>query len=77
MGMGVFMFVLVCEMDVKLRAGNGSSFLPRHVQMIFVQTKFLQLMLERVRIHAEIQHRADEHVTADAAEDVEVKSFHE
>ena len=33
-------------------------------------------MLKAVRINAEIQERADEHIAADAAEDVEVKHFH-
>src|SRR5262245_38481228 len=44
--------------------------------MIPAHFQLLQFMLEVVRVHAQINHRADKHVAADTAEDVEIKSFH-
>ena len=64
------------QMHVKLRPRNRSPLLPRNVQVIFVQSQLLQLTLEFPSIHAEVQHRGNKHVATDAAEDVEVKSFH-
>ena len=61
---------------VKLRPRNSPPFLPRDVQMEFIQPQLLQFMRERGRVHAKIEHGTDEHVAAEAAEDVEVKSFH-
>jgi hypothetical protein len=33
-------------------------------------------VLELVRVNAKVQQRADKHIAADAAENVEVKGFH-
>jgi len=34
-------------------------------------------MRKRVRVHAEVQQRAHKHIATDAAENIEVKSFHD
>jgi hypothetical protein len=44
--------------------------------VIAVEVELFQFVLELVRINAEIEHRADKHISADAAEDVEVEGFH-
>ena len=44
--------------------------------MIPIERQSLQLMLELMRVHAEIHQRANEHVATDAAEYIEIESFH-
>jgi hypothetical protein len=64
------------EMDIKLHAGDAGFLLARDVKMIAAERQLLQLSLQLAVIRAEINQRADEHVAADAAEDVEIKRFH-
>jgi hypothetical protein len=72
----VMMFVGVGQMDIKLHAGDAGFLLARDVEMIAVEFQLLQLALQLARIRAEVNQRADEHVAADAAENVEIKRFH-
>jgi hypothetical protein len=76
MNMLVLVAMFMRQVHVKLRARNRSSFLPRHMEVVFAQSQLLQLVLELVRIHAQVQHRANEHVTADAAKNIKVECFH-
>ena len=66
----------VGQMDIKLHAGDAGFLLARDVEMIAVEFQLLQLALQLARIRAEVNQRADEHVAADAAENVEIKRFH-
>src|SRR5262245_31676664 len=79
-GMGVLMFggrlVLVFEVDVELGAGDVRALLARHVEVITVEPELLQFVFKLMRVDAQVNQRTNEHVTADAAEDVEVKRFH-
>jgi hypothetical protein len=68
--------VVVREVNIELRPFNLKSFGAARVEMIAVQMQLLQFVLEVMEINAEIEHRANKHIAADAAEDVEVKSFH-
>jgi hypothetical protein len=72
----VVMFVGVGQMDVKLHAGDAGFLLARDVKMITAEFQLLQLALQLAVIHPEVNQCADEHVAADAAENVEVKRFH-
>jgi hypothetical protein len=72
----VMMFVGVGQMDIKLHAADAGFLLARDVKMITVEFQLLQLVLKPARIHAEVNQRADEHVAADAAENIEIKRFH-
>ena len=74
--MVVVVIVVVREVDIELHAGDAGFLLARNVEVIAVELEFLQLAFQLARVHAEVEQRADEHVAADAAEDVEVKSFH-
>ena len=78
MNMSVLMLMVVFmrKMHVELDAGNALAFVLADVQVEAVELELLQFARELVRVHAEVKQRADEHVTADAAEDVEIKSFH-
>ncbi len=49
----------------------------RGVQVITLEMKFSQFMFQLMKIEAEIDHGAEKHIAAHAAENVEVKSFHE
>ena len=73
----VRMAVVVFGMNVELGAFDLETFLALGVQVVAVQVQLLQFVLELVKINAEIEHRANKHIAADAAEDVEVESFHE
>ena len=68
--------VFMREMHIELDAGDALAFVLADVQMEAVEFEFLQLAREFVGVHAEVEQRADEHVAADAAEDVEIESFH-
>ena len=72
----IAMFVFVSEMNVELRPGNGSAFPAANVEVISLEPELSQFALEGAHIQAQVNHRAQEHVAADAAEDVQVKSFH-
>lgn len=72
----VRMAVLVLEMDVELRPLYLKTLRPLRVQVITVQLQLLQFALELAEINAQIQHRADKHIAANAAEDVEIESLH-
>ena len=72
----VFMFVVVREVNVELDSFDARLLLPRGVQVIAVEFKLLQFVLKLMKIDTEINHRADKHIAADAAEDVEVKGDH-
>src|SRR2546427_448761 len=68
--------VILIEMHIELGASDAGALLSRNVEVITRQTEFRQLPLELVEVESEVEHRADEHVAADAAENVQVKSAH-
>src|SRR5688572_23862963 len=73
--MVVLMAVLVC-VDVELHALNAGLVFARGMDVVFVEAKFGQLALQLFQRDAEIDQRAVEHVTADAAKNIEVECFH-
>ena len=46
------------------------------MEVIPAQTELLQFIFQAAKVHAQIQHGTNEHVAADAAEDVQIKRFH-
>jgi hypothetical protein len=64
------------EIDIKLRPRDVRPLLARRVQFVTLQAQLLQFVLQRVEIHAQVNHRAEEHVAAQSAENIEVKSLH-
>ena len=71
-----FVVMLMCDVDIKLHAGDGGFLLARNVEMVAVEFELLQFAFKLVRVHAEVEQRGDEHVAGNAAEKVEVKQFH-
>ena len=78
----VFMMVMVMvmvmgQMNIELRSRDPRFFLARNMDVITIHVQFLQFMLELMPVHAQIQQRTEKHIATDAAEDIEVKGFHE
>ena len=82
MGMSVVVIVIVIvamrvgQMHIELHAVDAGLLFALNMQVITVELEFLQLAFEFVRIHAKVEQRGNEHVTGDAAENIEVKRFH-
>jgi hypothetical protein len=69
--MMVLMFVpMLSGVHIELRSGDAAALLLRNVKVIAVQLQLFESVLKFVAIDAEVEHRADEHVTADAAENI-------
>jgi hypothetical protein len=75
-GVGMLVRVLVREVHIELNAFYCGFLGAARVEVEAVEAKFFQLVLEFVKIDTEIEQRADQHITADAAEDIEIKGFH-
>jgi len=71
------MVMMLFQMNVKLDAFDPGLMPAPDVQVVSVQLQLLQLTFQFPGVHAEVEQRGDEHVTGDAAEDVEVKNFHD
>ena len=79
-GVVVIVFVVmmvILEMNVELDAFNIGLLPAPDMQVITVELQFRQFLLQLARIDSQIDHSAEKHVAADAAENVEVKSLHE
>jgi len=70
------MFVSALDMHVKLYARDAALLAAAGVQVVAMKAELHQLPLELLRVNAKINQRADQHVAADPAEDVEIQSFH-
>ena len=76
MRMSVVVIMLAGQMNIEFYAGNSRFFLARNMKVITIEPQFLHLVLELMRVHAQIQQCRQKHIAADAAENIEVKSFH-
>ena len=64
------------QMDIKLDALNIGLGFAGDMQLVTVEIELGQLGLERLFVDTKVDHRAEEHVAADAAENIEVKCLH-
>ena len=80
-GMAVLMRVLVAfswqEMDVELDSFNVRLAFAADVQLVTAQIQLRQFALEHCCIDADVDHCAEKHVAADAAENIKVKCLHQ
>jgi hypothetical protein len=88
MGVGIRMVMIVSAMSVVVIVTMRTVHIEFHafdvgfggaadVQMpVLIERQFTQLGFQFPRVHAEVDHGAEKHVAADAAEDVEVESGH-
>ena len=68
--------VRVRELHFKFHSGDVCLLSTGDVDVPAVELELFERMFERVRIDAQVNHRADEHVPADAAEDIQIQCFH-
>jgi len=76
MRMTVFVLVVAGHMDIELHSLDIRLLLPRGMQVVFVEPELGQFVFEPLEIDSQVNHCAQEHVAADAAECVQVKRFH-
>src|SRR5439155_1803002 len=74
--MSMFMVMILLQMDIKLHSLNVRFFLSSRVQMIALQLQLAQFSLQLLEIDSQIQHCPDEHVSAYAAENIQVNRLH-
>jgi len=74
--MRMIVIAVMRQMDIKLHSLDLGLLLARGVQMVAIEFQFPKFVFQFVKIHAEVEQRPDEHVAADAAENIEIKSFH-
>jgi hypothetical protein len=63
-------------MHIELRPLNLKAFGARGVQVVPLHAQFGQLPFQLVQPQAKIKHRADKHIAAQAAENIQIKRFH-
>jgi hypothetical protein len=75
----LLMMVMVFGVQVNVELGSGdAAFMgARGVDMITIHSQFRQLVLQFFEVEAEIEQRPEKHVSADPAEQVEVKGLHD
>src|SRR5438876_10930769 len=67
----VWCVMVVFQMNVELNAFNAGSALAGNMEMILAKTQPGQLVLELMKINTQINERAEKHVAADAAENIQ------
>ena len=72
----VIVMMIVFEVHVELRALNVGLFATRGVDVKFVEMQLFEFVLQLPKVDPEVEHRADKHIAADAAEHVEIKRLH-
>ena len=70
------MLMLVIEMHIELHTRDSLPLLPSDVKVIPVELELGEFSFELARVHTQINQRANKHVTADTAENIEIKCFH-
>lgn len=68
--------MLAFDMHIEFCPGDRAFLIAPHMQVIALEAELAQFALELLRVDAEVNQRTDEHVAAEAAEDIEVKCFH-
>jgi hypothetical protein len=71
------LMVFLFEVNIELGARDGSAFLSGNMEMISANGKLAQFLLEAMEIQSQIEDRAQEHVAADSAENVQIQSLHD
>jgi len=84
-GVGVFVgmrmrmggIVGVGEMDIEFHAGDAVLLAAGVVEVELIETELGEFRLEGMPVDAQVEQGADEHIAAHAAEQVQVKLFHD
>ena len=70
------MVLVAANVNVKLAARDTGFLAPVEMEVIPIQAELKQFGFQQVEIDAEIHKSPNQHVAADAAEEVEVDCFH-
>ena len=63
----VVMMMSRSQVNIELGPGDQPALRPAGMKVVSFQAQFLHPVFELMKIHAQIEHRADEHIAADAA----------
>jgi hypothetical protein len=74
-GVGMLMRVFVGKMNIEFDTFDSGFLRPLRMQVKAFDTEFLKFMLQLVKIHAQVEQSSNQHIAADAAENIEVKGF--
>ena len=69
--------MMVREVDVELHSFDIGFLLATGMEVVTLHAQFFQFVLQPVKIDAQIDQGAKEHVATDAAENIEIKGLHE
>src|SRR5260370_6145663 len=72
----VFVAMLVSEMNVEVDSFNGSFVSAGNVQVVPTEFELFQFVLQVVCVDSQIEQRADKHVAADSAENIQIQRLH-
>jgi energy-coupling factor transporter transmembrane protein EcfT len=72
----VVVMMVFLEMHVELRPGDPCLLAARRVNMETLEAEPAQLPLEFGQVNPQVEQRANEHIAADAADQVQVKRLH-
>ena len=61
------------KMNVEFDPFDLAAFGPMRVEMVVVQGQLPQLLLDPVEIHTQVNHGPQEHIAAEAAENIKIK----
>ena len=68
--------MVIFDVDVEFDARDAGFFRAVRMQVIAIELELLELALEFLEIDAQVQKGADEHITGNAADEVEIKGAH-
>jgi hypothetical protein len=72
----VVVLVMLAQMNLKPDALDATLFRPVNMEVITFEVELCQLALEAPGIHTDIQQACDEHITADATNEIQIKRVH-
>ena len=76
MFMLMLVFMLPLQMHIKLHSLDVRPLFPSGMQVKAIQLQFEQFAIQLLELNTKIEHRANEHVATNAAENIEVNSLH-
>src|SRR6266704_2723519 len=66
----------VGKVDIELDPLDAGLVPARDMQVIAFQPQLLQLLFQPIGSDTQVEQRPDKHIAADAAEDIQIQSFH-
>jgi hypothetical protein len=68
--------VFMSQVNIELNPGDARFLGALGMQVVTLQMKLLQFVLKPMQVHSQIEQSANEHVAADAADEIEIKCLH-